>query len=89
LLAVSDSPLQLDRKRWRDTLAAYRLEGRPILNLADAGDRGRLNEVLASTETEDQSGREYLGMESAGSIRRRTRGSRIVTDDNMATEWRR
>lgn len=89
LLAVSDSPLQLDRNRWRDTLAAYRLDGRPILDLADADDRDRLNEVLACTQTEDQSGREYLGMESAASIRRRTRGGRIVTDDNMATEWRR
>jgi SAM-dependent methyltransferase len=86
-LTASDSPLELDKTRWRNTLLAYRLEGKPILDPADPDDRDRLNEVLGCVDKQDPTGLEYLGVEAAESVRRRTRGSRIVTDDNMATEW--
>ncbi|MBI1792099.1 MAG: spermidine synthase [Acidobacteria bacterium] len=86
-LAVSDTPLRLDAGRWRDTLLAYRLEGKPVLDVTEARDRDRLEELLRFAATEDSTGDEAFEMESAASIRRRTRGRRPVTDDNMATEW--
>jgi len=32
-LAVSDRPIQIDKQRWRSTLLAYRMDGKPILDL--------------------------------------------------------
>ncbi|MBZ5618172.1 MAG: spermidine synthase [Acidobacteriia bacterium] len=87
-MVVSDSPIQIDRERWRTTLLSYRLEGIPILDPSTQVDRDRLNEILARADT--LPGNTYVseGMETRENILRRTRGRRIVTDDNMATEWR-
>jgi hypothetical protein len=65
------------------------LENKPILNLALEGDRKVLNEFLENVDT--LPGNSYVddGMETRENILRRTSGKQIVTDDNMATEWRR
>ena len=86
-LAVSDSPLRLDEVRWRKTLLEYRLEGKPVLE-GEAGQR-RLDQVAAYLRTEDSTGSEHFAVEGMESIRKRTRGARVITDDNMASEWRR
>ena len=88
-LAVSDSPLQLDENRWRETVARYQLDGRPMLNLADPVHRARLDAVIATARQIDPTGDEYLAFEDGASILRRTTGARITTDNNMATEWTR
>ena len=88
-LAVSDSPIPIDLERWRRILIDYRLEGRPVFDLTDAEDRARLEEVLGLAGTLQVAAYDEWGMEDIGSIRRRVAGSRIVTDDNMACEWRR
>ena len=88
-LAVSDSPLQLDENRWRENVANYRLDGRPMLNLSEPADRARLDAVIASARNIDPTGNEYLAFEEGPSILRRTANARIVTDNNMATEWTR
>ena len=88
-LAVSDSPLQLDENRWRETVAHYQLDGRPMLNLADPVHQARLDAVIATARQIDPTGDEYLAFEDGPSILRRTTNARIITDDNMATEWTR
>ena len=47
-----------------------------------------LNEFLENADT--LPGNSYVpdGMETRDNILRRTRGKQVVTDDNMATEWR-
>jgi predicted membrane-bound spermidine synthase len=87
LMVVSDSPIQIDRERWRSVLLSYRLEGKPILDPAVSEDRERLEEILRRADT--LPGNTYVseGMETRANILRRTRGMRVVTDDNMATEW--
>jgi len=89
LLAVSDSPIQTNTDRWRRILLAYRLEGEPVFDLADPDDRKRLDEILAYADTLERPAYDPYGMETAESIRRRCRGNRIITDDNMASEWTR
>lgn len=89
LLAVSDSPLQIDQDRWRRVLTSYRLDGDPVFDLSDADDRARLDQVLAYAGTLHSPKFDPSGMEDAASIRRRVQGSRIITDDNMASEWTR
>jgi spermidine synthase len=88
-MAVSDSPIQIDKDRWRRTLLNYRLEGKPIFDPALESDRDLLAGMLRRVDT--LPGDKYdasHGMETRENILRRTQGKMIVTDDNMAVEWR-
>jgi len=84
-MAVSDSPIPVDVDRWRKILLSYRLEGKPILG---PGDQDLLNEILSRAATLPGDAYVSEGMETRDNILRRTAGKRIITDDNMATEWR-
>jgi hypothetical protein len=75
-LAVSDAPLAPDVQRWRRTLRAWRIDGRPVLDPA----RPEAARVLA--------GLGGLAAEPCSAILARTAGRAPVTDDNMGTEWR-
>jgi spermidine synthase len=88
MMAVSDSEIRIDKERWRNILVRYRLESKAILNLALEEDRKLLNEILENADTLPGNGYVADGMETRQSILRRTAGKQIVTDDNMATEWR-
>jgi spermidine synthase len=87
LLAVSDNPIRTGKERWRRILASYRLDGEPVFDLTDPDDRQRLEEILAYADTIDAPVYDPFGMETAAGIRRRNQGKRIITDDNMASEW--
>jgi hypothetical protein len=83
-VAVSDSPIMLDKKRWRTTLTNYQIDGRPVFDLAKPDQRARLEEILHMADELDVPG----GLiESRDSILRRFKGVRLITDDNMGTEW--
>lgn len=86
-LVVSDSPLQLDRDRWREVLSRYTIDGKPVLNLFVEADRARLNEVLSMADTLDRPTSQFFALESASHIRLRSTNARLITDDNMGTEW--
>jgi hypothetical protein len=83
-MAVSDSPIVLDKARWREELTTYRIDGRPVFDLADPAQRARLEEVLHLADELDAPN---SVVESRDSIVRRTMGDRRITDDNMGTEW--
>ena len=89
LLAVSDDPIRTDKDRWRRILTGYRLEGKPVFDTSDPDDRDRMDEILAYADTLEAPAYDPVGMETAESIRRRNRNKRIMTDDNMASEWTR
>jgi spermidine synthase len=84
-LAVSDSPLALDKNRWRAALSSYRIDGRPVFDLANPQQRTRLDEVLHLADELDAPGG---GLESRASLQRRLTAARQITDDNMGTEWK-
>ena len=75
-LFLSDTPITFDRARWRRLLESYRVDGRPVLDLAREDHRQRLDEVLA-----------FDDFESGESVRRAQADKRPITDDNMGTEW--
>jgi spermidine synthase len=83
-IAVSDSPLVLDKNRWRTALSGYQIDGHPILNLANSRDRARLEDVLHLADTLDAPNG---GLESRTSLLHRYKTARLITDDNMGTEW--
>jgi hypothetical protein len=87
-LAVSDSPLVLEAERLRKTLLEYRIDDRPVLDPAVRDDALRLDEMVALTRRFAASdANQPPTIETADSIRVRCRGKRIITDDNMGTEW--
>jgi predicted membrane-bound spermidine synthase len=87
-MAVSDTPIQIDKERWRRVLANYTLEDKRIFDLADADDRKILNDVLALADTLPGDSYVTRGMETRENILHRTRRLPMITDDNMVTEWR-
>jgi spermidine synthase len=86
MLAVSPTPMKLDQQRLRDTLIAYRINGRPVLDMADPNGRARLEQIVGSLAPPAQAGPDGL-LEDCGSILARTADETPVTDDNMGEEW--
>lgn len=83
-LAVSDSPIVLDKNRWRAALTNFRIDERPILDLADPAQRARLENILQIPDGLDTPNG---ALESRSSLLRRYMGVRLITDNNMGTEW--
>jgi hypothetical protein len=83
-LAVSDSPLKLDKERWRAALRTYRIDGKPTFDLSDPAQRGAMEKVLGLA---DQLDLPEGNLESRVSLAGKLKGVRLITDDDMATEW--
>jgi len=89
-LAVSDGPIVVNSDRLEKKLRDYRIDGKLVFDLEVPEASARFHEMIAMTHhfnTDDSLYRP--SMEYADSIRSRCRGSRIITDDNMGTEWTR
>ena len=85
-LAVSDSPIKVDKERWRAILFQYTIDGRPVLDTSIPADQKRLEEILHLTDI-NVPAKQFYAMEYADSLRERYRGNRLITDDNMGNEW--
>jgi spermidine synthase len=87
-VAASDAPLAFDAARWEALLRGLRHDdGRPVFAPGDPRAAARLDTLLALPASLHAPARSY-GLEDGASLRRRTAGARIVTDDNMRVEWR-
>jgi spermidine synthase len=86
-MVVSDAPLQLDAQRWFDVLSRYTIDGKQVFDLSQEQHRRRLIEVMSMVTTMDRDLPGFFTLESAGHLRARTAHVRIITDDNMGTEW--
>jgi len=78
-LAVSDAPLALDPERLRTQLFDYPWEGKTIFDRHSAADVDRSRAVIDGLRKMIKSREEVLAGVSPG--------ARLVTDDNMWTEW--
>jgi hypothetical protein len=85
LLAVSDSPIVLDKARWEPALRAWRIDGKPVLDGSPAAEK-RLGEILALADTLDKPVGED-GLESRESMLKTYGKGHLITDDNMYSEW--
>jgi predicted membrane-bound spermidine synthase len=86
-LAVSDSPILVDKHRWAEVLGRYSIDGRVVFEPANpaASDILAKYMVLADSVSRPQVDN---GMENSESIRARIKNPLIITDDNMGWEWR-
>ncbi len=85
-LAVSDSPLLMDRARWKSVLLRYVIDGRPVVDANDPEQVEHLNEIVNIPE--DPTGRTLNSVERNDQLRARLHGRLMITDDNMGLEWR-
>jgi spermidine synthase len=85
-VAVSDSPLILDKERWARVLGKYRIDGKTPFDPADPQTGRVLAAYMLLADTVSGPPR-FFGMESSESLRKRLGSTRIITDDNMGTEW--
>jgi spermidine synthase len=86
-VVVSKTPIRWDFARWRRVLETYRIDGRPVFDVARAQDRAQLDRVVAL-----ESGSMHPGapppIEPCSDILARTAEQAPITDDNMGSEWR-
>jgi spermidine synthase len=85
-VAVSDSPLAVDKVRWMEVLRGYKIDGRPVFDTANPVHLRVLEAYMALADTLNHPRRD-LGFESGESLRARVQHLRIITDDNMGQEW--
>jgi hypothetical protein len=86
-LAVSDSPIVVDKNRWAAVLRQYKIDGVPSFNPADPKTERILAAYMALADTMKERPR-FLGMETSDSLNARLGRRLIFTDDNMGWEWR-
>lgn len=76
-IIASDSPFEIDRDRFRKTLAEYTIDGRKVLDLSHEKDRKVVDYL---------SGLKFRG--DRDELLTKTEGTGIITDDNMVTEFK-
>jgi spermidine synthase len=85
-VAVSDAPLPFDGSRFRAELAQMRIDGRPVFDVSRPEAAAALDRFASLPETL-RAPPSPVGLESRESYLARTPAARLVTDDNMDTEW--
>lgn len=85
-VAVSDSPIALDKERWLDVLHQYKIDGKAVFSPLSPQSEKVLTAYVALADTINAPPR-FFGFESSDSLRKRVRNLRIITDDNMGLEW--
>jgi len=86
-VAVSDSPIAVDKGRWISTLRRYTIDGKTVFDPIDPAAQKTLAGYMALADTLKEPPR-FLGLESSDSLRTRVGKRQIITDDNMGREWR-
>jgi len=88
LIKVDQAATQLNYDRLRHTLQQYEINGRRVFDLSDPTHRARLDSILSDLELRvPESAVPVSKIETCESVRRRTSGLTLVTDDNMGEEW--
>ena len=86
-VAVSDSPIPVDKQRLMEILRRYKLDGKSVFNPLNHAAEKVLAAYMALIDTLNEPPR-FLGMESSDSLRTRLGRRLIITDNNMGLEWR-
>lgn len=89
-VVLSSTSIAWDFARWRRNLVAYRIDGRPMLDLSRTEHAQGLEKLMA-IEAQIHDARTHAAddwIEPCQHVLARTAGQKLVTDDNMGTEWR-
>ena len=83
---VSDTPVVIDKARWRERLLAYEIDGEPVFDLDHPIDAARLEEVLEVWDSGRKDSKQDWSR-TCTQVRNLFSDRRVVTDDNMETEF--
>jgi spermidine synthase len=88
-MVVSETPIAWNFQRWRRTLEAYHIDGRPVFDLARDQDRTQLDQLISweGSLAPGEAQNKTQPIEPCPYILARTAGMRPITDDNMGSEW--
>jgi predicted membrane-bound spermidine synthase len=87
-LAVSDSPIVINKDRLRAALLGYKIDGRPVLDASQEKDRSRLDWILQLLGgPRFQPAEQGDETETRAELLDRWKHGRLITDDNMGDEW--
>jgi predicted membrane-bound spermidine synthase len=85
-MVLSDTPIAWDFARWQTVLENYRIDGEPVFDLSRAQDRGIIAH-FAGWQSGLTTASSEQPIEPCPEVLKRTAGLRLVTDDNMGSEW--
>ena len=88
-IAVSDSPIRLDKTLLTQYLLDFQIDGRHVISNPALRESREQLERLSSEIDRVESGRGDGMFEYGPSLRQSLKGARVITDDNMAVEWHR
>ncbi len=86
-LVLSNAPIAWDFGRWRHTLETYRIDGKAIFDPARERDRAEIDSLMAWEADLGRTGAPGRNIEPCPDVVARTDGLRVMTDDNMGSEW--
>ena len=87
-MLVSDAPIAWDFPRWRRLLESYRIDGVQVFDTRREPDRARLDELMFLQESiAPKAPYAARPIEPCPDLLARTAGKKVVTDDNMGSEW--
>lgn len=88
-LAVSDSPIDFDRELCKRVLMTYTIDNRLVFDPSSLAYRMALEHVVELPYSNREKVGHYIdeSLETRSSLLARLRGGRLITDDNMGTEW--
>jgi predicted membrane-bound spermidine synthase len=81
-VAASDAPLTFDRDAWEGLLSGYRIDGRLVLRMTQAGAHQAFARLLAFADPAGGN------VEDDAHLRESCAAGEVITDDNMLSEWR-
>jgi spermidine synthase len=86
-VAVSDAPLSLDRDLWKKLLLDYKLRGEKIIDPTRKEDKAALDALVDLADSVHRPPQAY-GLEARESLEPTMSDGTVITDDNMACEWK-
>lgn len=85
-VAVSDSPIIVDKDQWLQILRAYRIDDHLVFDPANPSTETVFSKYIALADSVNEKPK-YYGLESTDTMRPRLLHARRITDDNMGGEW--
>jgi hypothetical protein len=85
-LAVSDSPIVLDKAHWLQVLQEYKIDGKPVFDPANPKTEITLAAYKALADSIHDAPA-ALGLEAGDMMASRIGPRHVITDDNMGAEW--
>jgi hypothetical protein len=82
----SNDPLEPNGERWRSILSQYKIDGRPLFDLASAGGQQELDVVLGFLNQPRQASLSWR-VRFRDEMKETYGRAQVITDDNMGGEF--